>query len=282
MSDACDTVRLISIKNLADTDVQSPLIFNTLLDSLQDHLSEVRRYACLGLQRYSGSEAIEAVVKVLQTDSDSAIRALAADSLSSMEDSRAFVALVNALRREPAEDAKLAVVRALGKRRGWQTEAILQEALQNADWENMPVFTWACIRSLGQVAGTERSHGMLLELRPKVTNPIILSAIEMASKRIKERIDELQQMERQLEEATPLTVAIPSEYDEEVVLPEEEILPERDLSSSYEDEDTPPTSTNGMMNPVPVGATHKQKHHPAIIQGIPHTPRALKLPFEKN
>lgn len=280
MSDACDTVRLISIKNLADTDVQSPLIFNTLLESLQDTLNEVRRYACIGLQRYSGSEAIEAVVKVLQTDSDSAIRALAADSLSSMEDSRAFVALVNALRREPAEDAKLAVVRALGKRRGWQTEAILQEALQNADWENMPVFTWACIRSLGQVAGTERSHGMLLELRPKVTNPIILSAIETAAKRIKERIDELQQMERQLEEATPLTVAIPSEYDEEVVLPEEDILPERDLRSSYEDEEAAPTSTRGMMNPAaPVGSA---KHHPAIIQGIPHTPRALKLPFEKN
>jgi HEAT repeat protein len=262
-------VRLVSIKNLADTDVQSPLIFNTLIDGLQDRVNDVRRYACLGLQRYSGSEAIDAVVKVLQTDSDSAIRALAADSLSSMEDSRAFVALVTALRREPAEDAKLAVVRALGKRRGWQTEAILQESLQGADWENMPVFTWACIRSLGQVAGTERSRGLLQELKPKVTNPIILSAIDMATRRISERIDELQQMERQLEEATPLTVAIPSEYDEEVVLPEEEILPERDLHTYHEESDR-----------QPVGSAHLNQ--PAILQGIPRVPRVLKLPFEKN
>ncbi|WP_373533566.1 HEAT repeat domain-containing protein [Vampirovibrio sp.] len=223
MSDACDDVRLTAIKNLADMETDSPYVFSSLMDALNDVVPEIRRYACIGLQRYPGPEAIDIMVKILQGDKDSALRALAADSLSHMEDAKAFAALVHALRREPSEDVKLAVVRALGKRRGWQTEAILLESLQNADWENMPVFVWACVRSIGQVGGSERARDLLLELRQKIVNPIILSAIEHAIRRLNERVQELRQMERQLEEATPLTVAIPSEYDEEVVLPEEEL-----------------------------------------------------------
>jgi hypothetical protein len=156
-----------------------------------------------------------------------------------MEDAKAFAALVRALRYEASEDVKLAVVRALGKRRGWQTEAILLESLQNADWENMPVFVWACVRSIGQVGGSERARDLLQELRPKIINPIILSAIEHALRRLNERLQELRQMERQLEEATPLTVATPSEYDEEVVLPEEELPQEvsRELMSASSEEE---------------------------------------------
>lgn len=223
LSDACGDVRLTAIKNLADAESNSPYVFNSFMDALSDSLPEVRRYACIGLQRFPGPEAIDVLVKILQTDSDSAIRALAADSLSRMEDQKAFISLITALRREASEDVKLAVVRALGKRRGWESEAILVESLQNADWENMPVFVWACVRSLGQVGGTERSRDLLMDLRKKISNPIIASAIEHALRRLNERVQELRQMERQLEEATPLTVAIPSEYDEEVVLPEEEL-----------------------------------------------------------
>ncbi len=223
LSDACGDVRLTAVKNLADSESSSPYVFNSFMDALSDSLPEVRRYACIGLQRFPGPEAIDVLVKILQTDSDSAIRALAADSLSRMEDQKAFISLITALRREASEDVKLAVVRALGKRRGWESEAILVESLQNADWENMPVFVWACVRSLGQVGGTERSRDLLMELRKKISNPIIASAIEHALRRLNERVQELRQMERQLEEATPLTVAIPSEYDEEVVLPEEEL-----------------------------------------------------------
>jgi len=230
-SDACDGVRLTSIRNLSELEIQTPYVFNCLLDAMNDPLNEIRRYACLGLQRYPSSEAIDIIVKVLQSDKDISIRSLAADSLSNMEDNKAFVALVNALRQESSEDVKLAVVRALGKRRGWQTEAVLQEALQGADYEKMPVFTWACIRSLGQVAGTERSRGILLELKRKISNSIIVSALDMSVKRINERIEELRQMERQLEEATPITVATPSEYEQEVELPEEEIMDDALLSN---------------------------------------------------
>ncbi len=238
MSDACDDVRLTSIKNLADMETESPYAFNSLMDALNDAVPEIRRHACIGLQRYPGPEAIDIMVKILQSDKDSSLRALAADSLSHMEDAKAFAALVRALRREASEDVKLAVVRALGKRRGWQTEAILLESLQNADWENMPVFVWACVRSIGQVGGSERARDLLQELRQKIVNPIILSAIEHALRRLNERVQELRQMERQLEEATPLTVATPSEYDEEVVLPEEELPHEvsRELSATLEEE----------------------------------------------
>jgi HEAT repeat protein/Cdc6-like AAA superfamily ATPase len=227
LSDACETVRVISARNLAEMETASPFVFNTLLDALGDESAEVRRAACQGVQRFTGPEAIEALVKMLQSDTDSGIRALAADSLSHMEDVQAFQALLTALRQEASEDVKLAVARALGKRRGWQTEEALLEAIQNALLQNgideTPVFVWACIRSLGQVGGTERSLNLLTELKSRVSNTIILSVIEFSSHKISERIGELRQMERQLEQATPLTVAVPSEYEEDVVIPEEEL-----------------------------------------------------------
>lgn len=225
MSDACDAVRLISVRNLIEMEADSPFVFNALQDAMHDGMVEVRRYACLGLQRFSGAEAIDAMVKALQTDADSGIRALAADSLSRMEDPKAFAALVNALRHEASEDVKLAVVRALGKRRGWQTEEILLESIQNTDVEQAPVLLWAAVRSLGYVGGTERSLNLLSQLKGRLTNPIILSAIDMANRQIYERVDALRQIERQLEEATPLTVAVPSEYDQDVDLPEEDLIP---------------------------------------------------------
>jgi HEAT repeat protein/Cdc6-like AAA superfamily ATPase len=228
-ADACDSVRLTSIQALSEVQTESPYVVNSLLDALDDPLPDVRRYACIGLQKYPGPEVIEALVRLLQSDADSSIRALAADALSRMEEGKAFKALVHALRHEPSEEVKLAVARALGKRRGWETEEILLEALQNVNPEAMPVFSWACIRSLGQVGGTERSLSMLNNLKQRLTNTILLSAIELATRKIYNRIHELRQMERQLEEATPVTVAIPSEYQEDVVLPEEEIIPDSPL-----------------------------------------------------
>lgn len=291
MSDACDDVRLTSIKNLADTETNSPYVFSALMDALSDTVPEIRRYACIGLQNHPGPEAIDIMVKILQTDGDSAIRALAADSLSRMEDTKAFMALVTALRREASEDVKLAVVRALGKRRGWQTEAILLESLQNADWENMPVFVWACVRSLGQVGGTERSRDALLELKKKITNPIILSAIEHAVRRLNERVQELRQMERQLEEATPMTVAIPSEYDEEVVLHEEDLPqdepPFEPQGNPTELEEATFVLQRETLIHTEVRATvHGSVPHPEMADERPmaHINRAaslLKLPFEK-
>lgn len=273
MSDACDGVRLTSIKNLADIETDSPYVFGTLMDAVKDPTPDVRRYACIGLQRFPGADSIEAIVKILQTDTDSAIRALAADSLSRMEDNKAFIALVNALRKEAAEDVKLAVVRALGKRRGWQTEAVLQEALQGADWENMPVFTWACVRSLGQVGGTERSRDLLKELKGRVQNQIIYSAIELAIHRISEHIDELHQMERQLEEATPIAVAIPSEYAEEVQIPEEEKIQDQELLSYDSAPDEEPEAA------VPYTGDRPKT---AARNGLASRAQSLlKLPFEK-
>lgn len=244
LSDACDTVRLTSIKNLTEMEAQSPYIFTCLMDAIRDATPEVRRYACIGLQAFATDEAIDAIVSVLQNDMDGSIRALAADSLSGMENEKAFSALVHALNRETDEDVRLAAARALGKRSGWRTESVLQETLQSLDWETMPAFAWACVRSLGQVGGTERSQSLLADLKTRIRNPIILSAIDLASRRLGERIGELHRMERQLIEATPLTVAVPSEYNQEVEVPEEE-LPDEDAFESQEvhaEDETPDTN----------------------------------------
>lgn len=284
-SDACDAVRLTSIRNLTELEIQTPYVFNCLMDAINDPVSEVRRYACMGLQRYPTPEAIDAIVKMLQKDTDISVRSLAADSLSRMEDNKAFVALVNALRKEAAEDVKLAVVRALGKRRGWQTEVVLQEAMQNADYENMPVFTWACIRSLGQVGGTDRSRSLLLDLKKKLSNGIILSALETAVKRITERIEELHQMERQLEEATPLTVATPSEYEHEVEVPEEEVLEESLLQDGdlIEEAEKLTRTEAHFLNPTVTGGPGRSAPPLPFLEGVGGRAHSiLKLPFDRQ
>ncbi len=226
MTDACESVRLIAIRNLAQVQPESSDAMRCLLDSLSDPLVEIRRFACIGLHRYisedAGNVRINAIVKCLQRDPDKGMRVLAAESLSTMDSAKAFEALVNALRKENAEDVKVSIVRALGKRRGWQTEAILLEALNGADLEAMPVFVWAALRSLGQVGGTARSLSLLSDIASRVTNPILLSAVDIARRKIQEHMRELQMMERQLGEATPMTIAIPSEYEEEVDVPEDD------------------------------------------------------------
>ena len=284
-SDACEAVRLTSIRNLTELEIQTPYVFNCLMDAMSDPLSEIRRYACMGLQRYPNAEAIDAIVHTLQTDNDVSIRSLAADSLSRMEDNKAFLALVSALRQEAAEDVKLAVVRALGKRRGWQTEAVLQEALQSADYEAMPVFTWACIRSLGQVGGTERSRSILRSIKNKITNGIILSALEVAVQRISERIEELAQMERQLEEATPLAVAIPSDEANEVELPEEELLLDEALLRENDMlEEAQQARASEFMDEVPVsGASLRSPNGSSFLESVGGRSHSLlKLPFDRN
>jgi HEAT repeat protein/Cdc6-like AAA superfamily ATPase len=282
-SDACEAVRLTAIRNLTELEIQTPYVFNCLMDAMNDPVSEIRRYACMGLQRYPSPEAIDAIVKTLQTDSDIGIRSLAADSLSRMEDNKAFVALVNALRKEAAEDVKLAVVRALGKRRGWQTEAVLQEAMQSADCEQMPVFTWACIRSLGQVGGTDRSRSLLLGIKNKINNAIIMSALEVAVKRIGERIEELHQMERQLEEATPLTVATPSEYDQEVEVPEEEVLEEPLMRDGDLIEEAEQGRAVEMMEPSVSSGSARTTSALPFLEGVGGRGHSLlKLPFDRN
>lgn len=226
LADACESVRLIAVRNLAELDTDSPYAFGGLLDAVGDSVADIRRYACIGLQKYPVAEAIEAIARMLRQDPHSGIRALAADTLSRMEDGRAFPALVTALRTETAEDVKLAVVRALGKRRDWQSEAVLQDALKTADSEAMPVFVWAGVRSLGQVGGSDRSLELLGELQRRIDNPIILSALERAQRMIRERLSELQQRRHPMGEGSSLTVPLSaSDEEEDITLPEEEMLP---------------------------------------------------------
>lgn len=218
MSDASDAVRQTSVNVLAETESDSPFVKNSLLDAMDDANAEVRRYATLGIQRYEGPEIIEALVTRLRQDEESGIRAMAADALSRMEDDRAIEVLVSALYDESAEDVKLAIIRALGKRRGWRAEEILLNYMETPE-EIPPALLWACVRSLGMVGGTERSLNLLRELQQGVENDIVRSAVDLALQKIEGRFDELRLLERQLEAATPVAQAVPSDYRDEVDVP---------------------------------------------------------------
>jgi HEAT repeat protein/Cdc6-like AAA superfamily ATPase len=225
LTDSSPAVRLISTRTLAEIPVESAQVFSALLSAVNDSNPDIRRYACLGLQKYPISEAIEAIMRLLKSDENSSIRALSADCLSRMEDSRAFPALVSALRNEEnIEDVKLAVVRALGKRHDPRTEAVLIEALMQADSDAMPVFVWASVRSLGQVGGRPRSIELLRELRNRADNPIIVSAIDMAQHKIKGRLMELDERKQQMAQEPSVMVML-SAIQEDVPTLEEDALP---------------------------------------------------------
>ena len=246
VADACDAVRLISAQSLADLETDSPYVVGSLIDALDDPLLEVRRMACLGLRKHPVDAVIDALANTLWTDTDNGLRALAADVLSRMDHPGAFKIVADILRHvsgrhvssgrratsgpgisgsEIPEDVKLAAARAMGKCRCWETEELLLEVLQNTDPDTTPVLMWVCIRSLGETGGTEQSLSFLNELKTRLANSILVSAIDMAGRRIGERIDELRRMERRLEEATPPTVAMSG--DDEEALPEEDVIPER-------------------------------------------------------
>lgn len=204
LSDADESVRLCSIKFLADdhnpsNDRESPFVQNSLLDAIDDPVPEIRKYACVGLQKYPGPDAIKALIARLHQDSDPAIRALAADSLSFMDEQGAFHALANTLLDpEEDEDVKIAVVRTLGKRPARQAEdailaAISTQVYPQATRATMPpALLWACVRSLGQIGSTDRALTMLADLQAVGSSEIISSVCQMAIRKIKRRIDEAQ------------------------------------------------------------------------------------------
>ena len=230
MSDASETVRLHCIKNLADMPSENPFVKNALMDATDDKNPEVRKQACVGIQHYPGEETIRLLVQRLRNDADTGIRALAADSLSRMEEDSALGALVDALYKEQSEDVKLAVIRAMGKRKSWKNEEVLvtlvEEAIESLNTSKPcpPAVLWATVRSLGNTGGTERSKSALSDLKAATTNEIIVNAAEFAIRKIDDRISDLRHLERELQEATPTTTAVPSEYNDEVAVLEDDAI----------------------------------------------------------
>jgi len=228
MSDASDTVRVNCVKNLADNPSENPFVKNALMDATDDKNPDVRKHACVGIQHYPGEETIRLLVHRLREDADPGIRALAADSLSRMEEDTALAALVNALYKEESEDVKLAVIRAMGKRKSWKNEEVLttlvEEAIEAMDTKTPcpPALLWATVRSLGNVGGTERSKSALHDLKSRTDNDIIANAASFALSKIEGRIEDLRHLERELQEATPTTVAVPSEYTVDIPVVEDE------------------------------------------------------------
>ena len=272
LSDASEGVRLTSVRMLTEYQSDSPFVYTSLLDALNDASPDIRKEAATGLLHYNKPETIDALVGLLSKDEDQGIRALAADSLSRMEDDKAFNALKLALHSDNSEDVKLAVLRSLGRRRDWQTESILLGFVDQLDPQEDAVLVWATVRSLGNVGGSERSLTQLSELSRLTDNALILSMIQLASGKIHGRIDELRQLEKQLQAATPLTVAIPSEYREDVIVLEDE--PVEIYSLSDPDPGIPDVADELVANVPPVQKSFERQTVETQVNAMPprHTP----------
>ncbi len=226
LADASEAVRETSIQHLVELDVDTPLVRATYLDAMDDSSIRVRRYACLGIQKYQDEETIDILTETLRNDPETSIRALAANVISSMDTDLAFDALAEALKQDSDEDVCLTIVRALAKRKGWQTEVLLLDMIEsNKDMETRsPALLWACVRTLGQVAGTERAVELLERLKKQITHDIIELAVDVSLRKIKERLNELRQMEKQLRSATPTTSVVRGDEEDLPLLLEDETL----------------------------------------------------------
>ncbi|MBX2859971.1 MAG: HEAT repeat domain-containing protein [Vampirovibrio sp.] len=227
LTDASEGVRLTSIQALAELETDSPLVRNSFVQATHDKSINMRKNALIGLKHYCDEEIIELMTDVLREDEDSSVRTLAADILSNMEDKQALRALVEVLKNESSEDVKLTIIRALGKRQGWHIEEILLQILQNCPPEaqhDSPALLWTCVRSLGNVGGSEDVLNALTALKTNVTNEIIQTAIREAIRHITERQD---QIRRYAQHPTALSAqpSLPLSYsddDDYYAVPEEE------------------------------------------------------------
>ncbi len=224
LADASESVRITSIQNLTELNTDTPLVRASYLDATDDSSPVVRRFACLGIQKYQDEESIEVLTDILRRDPEANIRALAANVISEMDTDLAFEALAKALQTDTDEDVRLMIVRSLAKRKGWRTEELLIETIENnPDIEtHSPALLWVCIRTLGQVAGSKRSIELLKQVKKQVSHDIIEIAIDVATRKILERLEELYQMEKQLRSATPTTLVV-SDADESPLLEDEEL-----------------------------------------------------------
>ncbi|MEM0951380.1 MAG: HEAT repeat domain-containing protein [Cyanobacteria bacterium P01_H01_bin.74] len=194
MTDNSHAVRLSSLQSLAESDNQSGFLMNTLLDAALDKHPDIRRYACIGLQRFSTPEAVDCLLNLMKTDPEPGIRSLSADILSGMNNETAFMAMVAMLKHDESEDVKISIVRTLGKKESRQNEAILQEVFQTISHEAMPALSWMLIRSLSYIASTQKTWDLLNALQPTLSNSIvkgsIINALKVIDKRIVSRSNE--------------------------------------------------------------------------------------------
>lgn len=229
LSDTSDTVRLKAIEALSTFDQVPSVLKKHFIAALEDSFWEVRKVACQALEKYMGTDILDTLVRVLQEDPEAEVRTVAARVLCQTESTRVLTALDEALRRDPNEDVRIAVARSLGKWKGWPVdpvERIFLEFLQKAHQQPATVH-WMCVQSLANIGETHLALDALGALKEYSRNEIVLMSIDIAARKIADRMRSVQyQLEHQLEhqsgpssqaedgELPPLT--LPSEHEKGV------------------------------------------------------------------
>jgi len=226
LSDACEPIRVLAIEHLVELDLDAPLVKTAFLDAIDDPSPAVRKAACLGIQKIQGdrvADTVDTLVQMLNHDADADIRALAAASLSKLDNPEASEALVSQLNNpSTSEPVLLTILRALANRPGWETETLLLDLLDShPDWQKaLPAVYWTAIRTLGAVACTQRALTYLEAEQRQVTNELTIAAIQTAQRLIGERINTLQTLEKQLGLTTTPTTISATDTD---LAPEEDV-----------------------------------------------------------
>jgi HEAT repeat protein len=192
VSDVSSVVRLTALQGLSDSCHQSGLVLSVLLDAVQDPHADVRRYACIALQRLDLPEAIEAMSWLMQHDPEASIRSLAAELLHEVGGAEMVETMVSILETTAPEDVKISIVRSLGKQGGLQNELVFRGLLQSVNADEMPALAWTVIRALSNSASTQATLDLLKGLSQHLGNSILQSAIQTALRSIQPRVPQPQ------------------------------------------------------------------------------------------
>ncbi len=194
LSDSSEAVRLKALEALLQFEPKPSALKKHLLTALEDPSTPVRKIACQALSHYLNADTLEALVKVLLQDPEAEVRAMAAQVMGPAESKRPLEALKKALYKDPDEDVRIAVARSLGKWNGWPVdpvERIFLDFIKQGQYES-PTVLWMCVHSLSLMGETHLAMDALAQLREYATNEIVTVSIDIAARKVAERMSQVQ------------------------------------------------------------------------------------------
>lgn len=194
LSDGSEAVRLKALEALLQFEPKPAALKKHLLTALEDASTPVRKIACQALSHYLNADTLEALVKVLLQDPEAEVRAMAAQVMGPTESKRPLEALKKALHKDPDEDVRIAVARSLGKWNGWPVdpvERIFLDFIKQGQYES-PTVLWMCVHSLSLMGETHLAMDALAQLREYATNEIVTVSIDIAARKVAERMNQVQ------------------------------------------------------------------------------------------
>lgn len=190
LADKWPPIRHLAIQQLHHADMNTAMVRHAMIDATQDDDVEVRRQACLNLQRHPHPKAVEALLAVLEHDNNPQLRALAVRLIAQLPGNHTLPTLLTALNWELDTDVQITLVRALRRFPGERIEDLLCQKLFAKKGGKLatPIeLQWAIVQTLGDIGQAQTTVNALERLIPITEDPFLLSACQQSLGLIRQR-----------------------------------------------------------------------------------------------